>query len=112
VKRQRAYEAIAGVYEDWGYGKLGWTPEVVAGTERRLAIDDADIWDSSVHFGDFALQVLDRLGVVEPYDRPGQLRSPAGNARGTYANTGASRGSVASARFRPRRSGSPRDRRE
>ena len=27
---ERAYEAIAAVYEDWGFGKLGWTPDVVA----------------------------------------------------------------------------------
>lgn len=74
MERQRAYEAIAVVLSAWGYDKLGWTPEVVAETERRLAVDDADIWDSSVHFADFALQVLDRLGVVEPYDGPGEFR--------------------------------------
>ena len=61
MKRERAYEAIAAVYEDIGFDKLGWTAEVVAETERRIAIDDADIWDSSVHFADFALQVLDPL---------------------------------------------------
>jgi hypothetical protein len=74
MERQRAYDAIAAVYSDWGYAHLGWTPEVVAETEQRLAVDDADVWDSSVHFADFALQVLDRLGVVEPYAGPGQLR--------------------------------------
>jgi hypothetical protein len=37
-------------------------------------VDDADIWDSSVHFADFALRVLDRLGVVDPYDGPGEFR--------------------------------------
>jgi hypothetical protein len=74
MERQRAYEAIAAVYEDWGYTKLGWTAEVVAETEQKLAVDDSDIWDSSVHFADFALQVLDRLGVVEPYDGPGEFR--------------------------------------
>ena len=67
MERQRAYEAIASVYADWGYADLGWTPELVADTERRLAVDDADIWDSSVHFAAFTLQVLDRLGVVKPY---------------------------------------------
>jgi hypothetical protein len=70
-----AYAAIAAVYAGWGYGSLGWTPALVAETERRLAVDDADVWDSSVHFADFALQMLDRLGVVEPYDGPGHLRS-------------------------------------
>jgi hypothetical protein len=53
---------------------LGWTAEVVAETEQKLAVDDSGIWDSSVHFADFALQVLDRLGVVEPYDGPGEFR--------------------------------------
>jgi hypothetical protein len=74
VDRERAYEAIAAVYCDWGYAALGWTPELVAETEQRLAVDDADVWDSSVHFADFALQVLDRLEVVEPYRGRGQLR--------------------------------------
>ena len=79
IERQKAYEAIAAVYQDWGYGELGWTPEVVAETERRLAIDDADAWDSSVWFADFTLQVLDRLGVVEPYDGPGKFRPDIAN---------------------------------
>jgi hypothetical protein len=74
IERQRAYEAIAATYQDWGFDKLGWTAEVIAETEQRLAIDDADLWDSSAHFADFALQVLDRLGVVEPYDGPGDYR--------------------------------------
>jgi hypothetical protein len=51
----------------------------VAETERRLAIDDADIPDPTAHFADFALQVLDRLGVVEPYDGPGEFRSNIAN---------------------------------
>jgi hypothetical protein len=74
MERERAYEAIAAVYQDIGFDNLGWTAEVVAETERRIAVDDADIWDSSVHFADFALRVLDRLGVVEPYDGPGEFR--------------------------------------
>jgi hypothetical protein len=74
MEREAAYRAIADIYAAWGYDKLGWTPALVAETERRLAVDDADVWDSSVHFADFALQVLDRLGVVEPYDGPGDLR--------------------------------------
>jgi len=75
VERRKAYEAIAAVYHDWGFGeRLGWTAQVVAETEQRLAVDDSDIWDSSVHFADFALQVLDRLGVVDPYDGPGDYR--------------------------------------
>ena len=75
MDRVRAYEAIAAVFQEWGLGTLGWTPEVVAETERRLALDDADVWDSSVHFADFALQVLDRLEVVDPYAGPGGLRA-------------------------------------
>ena len=74
VDRQDAYEEIAAVYRDWGYGELGWNADLVAETERRLAVDDADVWDSSAHFADFALQVLDRLGVVDPYSGPGMLR--------------------------------------
>src|SRR3954462_13370483 len=74
VDRERAYEAIAAVYRDWGYADLGWTPELVAETERRLAVDDADVWDSSAHFADFALRVLDHLELVEPYRGPGELR--------------------------------------
>lgn len=71
MKRQRAYEAIANTLNDIGFDKLGWTPEVVEETERRMAVDDADIWDSSAHFVDFALRVLDRLKIIEPYDGPG-----------------------------------------
>jgi hypothetical protein len=74
VTRDDAYAAIADVYAKWGYGNLGWTAALVGETERRLAVDDADVWDSSAHFADFALQVLDQLGVVEPYDGPGDLR--------------------------------------
>jgi hypothetical protein len=50
----------------------------VAETEQRLAVDDADAWDSSDWFADFTLQVLDRLGVIEPYDGPGEFRPNAG----------------------------------
>jgi len=76
MKREDAYAAIAEVYAAWGYdGNVRWTPATVAETEQRLAVDDSDIWDPSVHFADFALQVLDRLGVVEPYDGPGDLRT-------------------------------------
>ena len=75
VERSRAYEAISEVYGEWKVE--GWTPNAIAEAEQRLAIDDADIsGDSTVHFADFALQVLDRLGVVEPYDGPGDLRPP------------------------------------
>jgi hypothetical protein len=79
MKRERAYEAIADVYRQWGLDKLGWTPDVVAETERRLAMDDADLWDSTAHFADFALRVLDRLGVIDPYDGPGDLRRDRAN---------------------------------
>jgi hypothetical protein len=71
MERQRAYEAIAEALNDVGFDTLGWTPEVVAETERRMAVDDADIWDSSAHFVEFTLRVLDKLKVVEPYDGPG-----------------------------------------
>jgi len=74
LKREKAYEAIAAVYADWGLDKLGWTSDVVAETERRIAVDDADVWDPSVHFADFALQVLDRLNLIERYDGPGEFR--------------------------------------
>ena len=74
VERARAYEAISDVYGDWNV--KGWTPDEIAEAEQRLAIDDADVGgDSTVHFADFALQVLDRLGVVDPYDGPGDLRA-------------------------------------
>ncbi len=43
-----------------------WTPEAVADAEKRLALDDSDLSDSTVRFADFALQVLDSLGVVDP----------------------------------------------
>jgi hypothetical protein len=71
MERTRAHEAIAETLNDIGFDTLGWTPEVVADTEHRMAIDDADIWDSSAHFVDFALRVLDKLNVIEPYDGPG-----------------------------------------
>lgn len=74
MKRERAYEAIAEVYREWNMEE--WTPEAVADAEKRLAVDDSDLSDSTVHFADFALQVLDRLGVVDPYDGPGDLRAP------------------------------------
>jgi len=71
VKRERAYGVISETLRDVGFDRLGWTPEVVAETERRMAIDDADVWDSSAHYVDFALRVLDKLGVIEAYDGPG-----------------------------------------
>ena len=72
MERMRAYEAIADALNEFGFDKLGWTPEVVAETEQRMAIDDADVWDSSAHLVEFALRVLDKLDVVEPYDGPGE----------------------------------------
>lgn len=69
MERQRAFEAIAQVYSEIGMGD--WTPELVADLERRMAIDDADIPDSTAVAADFALRVLDKLGVVDPYDGPG-----------------------------------------
>jgi len=70
MERPRAYEAIAEVYRDIGLYDY-WTPDTVAEAEQRMAIDDADIPDSTAHFADFALRVLDKLGVLERYDGPG-----------------------------------------
>jgi len=39
-----------------------------------LAINDAERPDSTVVLAEFALRVLDRLGVVEPYEGPGARR--------------------------------------
>jgi hypothetical protein len=72
VDRLRAYEAIADVYREWNND--AWTPEAIAEAEQRLAIDDADRPDSTVALAEFALRVLDRLGVVAPYDGPGVRR--------------------------------------
>jgi hypothetical protein len=36
-----------------------------------MAIDDAHVPDSTAWMLDFTLRVLDKLGVVEPYDGPG-----------------------------------------
>jgi hypothetical protein len=71
MKRELAYAAISNVLNEVGFERLGWTQEVVAETEQRMAIDDADVWDSSAHFVEFSLRVLDWLGVIEPYDGPG-----------------------------------------
>ena len=51
-----------------------WTPEAIAEAEQRLAINDAERPDSTVVLAEFALRVLDRLGVVEPYEGPGARR--------------------------------------
>lgn len=72
MERARAYEAISAVLRDIGFDDLGWTPEIMAETEERMAIDDADVWDSSAHLVDFTLRVLDRLQLIEPYDGPGE----------------------------------------
>ena len=58
---------------------LGWTPEVVAETEQRMAVDDADIWDSSARFVDFAPRVLDKLELIDPYTGPGNYHPSRGN---------------------------------
>ena len=72
MERVRAYEVIAETFNEVGFETLGWTPEVVAETERRMAVDDAYMWDSSALLSDFALRVLDKLGVIEPFDGPGE----------------------------------------
>ena len=69
MERRRAYEVIADAYREMGLGD--WTAESVAEAEQRLAIDDADRWDSTVVAAEFALRVLDGLGVVEPFTGPG-----------------------------------------
>jgi hypothetical protein len=71
MERARAHEAIAQTLNEVGFERLGWTPEIVAETEQRIAIDDADIWDSSAHLVEFALRVLDTLELIEPYEGPG-----------------------------------------
>ena len=71
MERAAAYRAIADVYRETGLTRDYWTPETVAHAERRMAIDDADVPDSTAWMLDFALRVLDKLGVVEPYDGPG-----------------------------------------
>jgi hypothetical protein len=71
MERRRAYEAIAEALNETGFDTLGWTPDVVAETEQRMAIDDADVWDSSAHFVEFTLRVLDKLDIIEPYEGPG-----------------------------------------
>ena len=92
VERSRAYQAISDVYGEW---KLeGWSPEAIAEAEQRLAINDADIGDSTVHFADFALQVLDRLDVVDPYTGPGELRAADRSGKVTFPNTGPGEGCV------------------
>jgi hypothetical protein len=70
MQRQLAYEAIADVYRDVGLDNGYWTPETVGDAERRLAIDDADMPDSSALMAD-ALRVLDKLAVIAPYEGPG-----------------------------------------
>ena len=71
MKRAAAYKAIADVYRDIGLTGDYWTPEAVAEAEQRMAVDDADLPDSTAWMLDFALRVLDTLEVVEPYDGPG-----------------------------------------
>jgi hypothetical protein len=90
MERQRGYEAIAEVYRDIGLYDY-WTPERVAEAELRMAIDDADIPDLAAHFADFALCVLDKLGVwrrttaratiTPPESRPSALGFRGGGAR-------------------------------
>ncbi|WP_354697212.1 hypothetical protein DSM112329_02840 [Paraconexibacter sp. AEG42_29] len=71
MRRELAYKAIAEVYRDLDLDRGYWTAEKVADAERRMAIDDADRPDSTAIAGDFALRVLDKLGVVDVYEGPG-----------------------------------------
>ena len=75
MERAAAYQAIADVYRETGLSGDYWTAETVAEAERRMALDDADIPDSTAWMLDFALRVLDRLGVVEPFD--GSVEHPS-----------------------------------
>ena len=77
MERVRAYEAIAETFNEVGFDALGWTPEVVAETEQRMAVDDADMWDFSTLDADFTLRALDKLGAVAPYDGSGEYPRPA-----------------------------------
>src|SRR3954463_4278485 len=79
MERPRAYEAMAEVYREMGW--CYWTPEAVAEAERRMTIDDADRPVSTVVAADFALRVLDKLGVVDPFD------GPASNNSETYRSS-------------------------
>jgi hypothetical protein len=72
VQRAAAYQAIAEVYREIGLTGDFWTAEKVAEAEQRMAIDDADIPDSTAWMLDFTLRVLDKLKVVEPYGGPGE----------------------------------------
>jgi len=49
-------------------------PRHVAEIDPRLAINDADIGDPQFHYADFALRVLERARLVEPYRGPGEFR--------------------------------------
>jgi len=75
MKRDEAYKYIAAELAEW-FPDQGWTVEKVAEMDRRLAIDDADVPDPLVHYADFALRVLDRAKLIEPYARPGSFREP------------------------------------
>jgi hypothetical protein len=72
MERAAAYRAIADVYHETGLTGDYWTPDTVAEAERRMAIDDADVPDSTAWMLDFSLRVLDKLGVVDPYDGLGE----------------------------------------
>jgi hypothetical protein len=72
MKRKEAYAAIAQVYADLGFTGDYWTAETVAEAEQRMAVDDADMPDETAWMLDFALRVLDKLRVVEPYEGPGE----------------------------------------
>ena len=72
MERAAAYRVIADVYREIGLTGDYWTAETVAEAERRMAINDADIPDSTAWMLDFALRVLDKLDVVEPYNGPGE----------------------------------------
>jgi hypothetical protein len=73
MTRAEAHAQIAELLTEW-FPDQGWTPERVAEMDRRLAIDDADIPEPLTHYAEFALQLLDRAALIEPYEGQGDLR--------------------------------------
>jgi hypothetical protein len=73
VTRAEAHAHIAALLAEW-FPDQGWTQERVAESDMRLAIDDSDVSDPLTHYADFGLRLLDRAGLVEPYEGPGDYR--------------------------------------
>ncbi len=73
MKREEAHQHIAAQLAEW-FPRERWSAERVAEIDQRLAIDDADKGDPVDHLADFALRVLDRARLIEPYAGPGAYR--------------------------------------